>query len=243
MVGIQWLFLILCALFVGLSKTGISGILMPVIPVMAALFGGKESTGIILPMLIVGDLFAIYYYNRHANWKDIGMLIPWTAAGLILGVIVGGHINDATFKMFISLIVIICLLLLVFIERKGGEINIPKGGWFPAVMGILSGFASMIGNAAGPIFSIYLIAMGMKKNQYLGTTAWFFFLVNVTKVPLQILFWHNISLDRSFLTLLMIPAIAVGAFLGVMIIKKMNETLFRYFIIFMTAVTAIRLLM
>ena len=238
----QWVWVIISAFLVGFSKTGISAFMMPVIPVIASVFGGKESTGVILPLLLMGDVFALYYYNRHAKWSDIKRLLPWTLLGLLLGVIVGNYINDKQFKQVISISVLLCLITLVYTERKGENLKVPKNKWFYALAGILTGFTSMIGNAAGPIFSVYLLTMNFKKNDFMGTTAWFFFLINLSKVPLQILFWHNISSKTIFLAIGMVPAIAIGAFFGMLMIKKINEKSFRYIIIGMTAIAAIRLL-
>ncbi|MFT8349768.1 sulfite exporter TauE/SafE family protein [Clostridium saccharoperbutylacetonicum] len=238
----QWLWLILAAFLIGFSKAGISSFTMPAIPIVASVFGGKDSTGIILPMLIVGDIFALYYYNRHAEWKNIRKLLPWTLLGLILGVIVGIYVNDKTFKACISVSVLICLVILIYTEKKGENLKVPQSTLLYALTGILCGFTSMIGNAAGPIFSVYLLAKGFKKNDFMGTTAWFFFIINLTKVPLQIFFWNNIPIKTIYLTGLMIPAIAVGAFLGVIIIKKLNERLFHLVILGVTALAAIKLL-
>lgn len=238
----QWLWIILAAFFVGFSKTGISSFMMPAIPIIAGVFGGKDSTGIMLPMLIVGDIFALYYYNRHAEWGNIRKLMPWTVLGLILGVIVGIYINDKQFKAFIAVSVLICLAILIYTEKKGENLKVPQNPILYAFTGMLCGFTSMIGNAAGPIFSVYLLAKGFKKNDFMGTTAWFFFIINVTKVPLQIFFWNNIPVRTLFLTAAMIPAIAVGAILGVVIIKKLNERLFHLIILGVTAIAAMRLL-
>lgn len=239
----QWLWIVISALLIGFSKTGISGFTMPVIPIIAAVFGGKQSTGIILPMLIIGDIFALYYYNRHAELKDIKKLLPWALVGIILGGITGNYINDKQFKLFIAVSVLLCLAILIHIERKGDNFKLPKGIWFYSFIGVVAGFTSMIGNAAGPIFSVYLLAMGFKKNNFLGTTAWFFFLINITKLPLQILFWHNITLKSLALDLTMLPAIAIGAFFGAIIVKKIKEKPFRILIIVMTALAAVRLLL
>ena len=127
-------------------------------------------------------------------------------------------------------------------EKKGENLKVPKGAWFYAVMGVLSGFTTMIGNAAGAIFSVYLLAMGFNKNGFMGTTVWFFFIVNFSKLPLQIFFWHNISWQTLGITLGMLPAIAAGALLGAVVIKKVNEKQFRILIIVMTAAAAVRLL-
>jgi len=239
---VQWLWIIVAACCIGFSKTGISSFLMPAIPIVAAVFGGKGSTGIILPMLLVGDVFALYYYNRHAQWNNIKKLLPWTLVGLVLGVIVGNFVSDKQFKFFIAISVLICLLILIYTEKKGENLKVPKNAFVYALTGMLCGFTSMIGNAAGPIFSVYLLAKGFKKNDFLGTTAWFFFIVNLTKVPLQILFWNNIPSSTVFLTISMIPAIGVGAILGVVVIKRINEKLFHRLIIVVTAIAAIKLL-
>lgn len=238
----QWAWIIISAFLVGFSKTGISGFMMPVIPIIASVFGGKESTGVILPLLLIGDVFALYYYNRHAKWNNIKKLLPWTLIGLVFGVIVGNYINDKQFKMVISISVLICLFTLIYTQKKGESLKIPTNRWFYALAGIATGFTSMIGNAAGPIFSIYLFTMNFKKNDFMGTKAWFFFLINLSKMPLQIFFWHNISVKTIILSIGMIPAIAVGALLGMMIIKRLNEKYFRYVIIGMTGIAAVKLL-
>lgn len=238
----QCAWIIIAAVLVGFSKTGISAVMMPVIPIVAMVFGGKESTGILLPMLIIGDIMALWYYKRHGAWNDIKKLLPWTFVGLILGIVVGNYVNDIQFKAFISVSIFICLVILIYTEKKGDNLKIPSGKWFYALTGVAAGFTSMIGNAAGPLFSVYLLAKGFKKDNFLGTTAWFFFTINLSKVPLQIFFWNNISFKMVGLALMLIPAIVIGAILGAKIVKKLNEKAFRYIIIVMTAISAIRLL-
>lgn len=238
---IRWILLIVAALMVGFSKTGIGGVMMLVIPILAGVFGGKESTGVLLPMLVAGDLFAVWYYRKHAEWGNIKKLLPWTMVGLVLGIIIGNYINDSQFKALIAVIVIVCLGILLYTERKGNSMIVPENPWLSALTGIAVGFASMIGNAAGPLFSIYLLARGFKKYDFMGTTAWFFLIINLSKVPLQVFIWHNVTV-KSFLTVgFMLPAIALGAFIGTIIIRRLNEKPFRYFIISLTAIAAFRL--
>ena len=226
---LQWIWVTLSAFLIGFSKTGINGFLMLAIPIMAGVYGGKESTGIILPMLLVGDVFAVWYYNRHTKWSNIRKLLPWTAVGLVLGLTIGNFINDAQFKTLIASIILICLFILVYMEKKGDSLKVPKKLWLYALIGIMVGFSSMIGNAAGAILTIYLLAMDFNKNDFLGTAAWFFLLLNLTKVPLQMLVWHNISVQGLLLACGMIPVIALGALLGVVIIKKLNDKFFPLF--------------
>jgi uncharacterized membrane protein YfcA len=238
----QWILVAAASLCVGLSKMGLSGIMTIIIPVMASIFGGKESTGILLPILLIGDIFAVAYYRQHAQWHAIKKLLLWAGIGLLIGAVVGNYVNDRQFKTIIAISVMACVGLMIWIELKGSSFAVPEKTWFFALAGILSGFTTMIGNAAGPIMSLYLVAMGYRKNNFLGTYAWFFLIINAIKVPLQVLLWHNITLGNAALAAIMIPAVALGAVLGSLIVKKINEKLFRYLVIGMTALAAVRLL-
>lgn len=238
----QWICTIAAVSMIGFSKTGISGFMMPAIPLIASVFGGKVSTGIILPIMIVGDIFALYFYKRYAEWNDIKKLLPWTVLGVIFGAIVGSYIDDKQFKIFLSISVLLCLFTLIYMEKKGESFTVPKKTWFYILAGIISGLTSMIGNAAGPIVSVYLLAMGFKKNNYMGTAAWFFFILNLVKMPMQIFVWHNITINSFLFSMTLIPAIAVGALLGAIVIKKINEKPFRIMIIIVTALVALKLL-
>lgn len=240
--SVQWVVVIITGFLVGFSKTGINGVAMLAIPILAGVFGGKDSTGIMLPMLLVGDLFATWYYRHNVEWKNVIAPLPWAFVGLVLGVVLGNYLNDRTFVVLIGAIVLLCLSILIYTEMKGKDFTVPSSAGFYILVGILSGFASMIGNAAGPIFSIYLLALGFKKNNLMGTNAWFFFAINLTKLPLQAFLWHNIGLRSWKVTLMMLPVITIGAVLGFLVLKKINEKYFRYLVIAMTAVAALRLL-
>jgi uncharacterized membrane protein YfcA len=239
---IQWTIVIMTAFLVGFSKTGIGGVMMLAIPILAGVFGGKNSTGVMLPMLVAGDIIAVWYYRKSVNWKNVFRPLPWALVGLVFGVVVGNYISDKTFIILIGVIILLCLFILIYTEKQGKDFSVPDAAWFYILVGVLSGFATMIGNAAGPIFSVYLLALGFKKNNFMGTNAWFFFLINLTKLPLQIFVWHNIGLKSFTLTVCMIPIIILGAILGIAVIKRINEKFFRYLVMGMTAIAAIRLL-
>jgi len=224
-----------------MSKTGISGLGLMVVPLLANAFGGRVSVGLLLPILIFADIFAVTWYNRHAQWKHILRLIPWALAGILAATLVGKNLSDTTFNRLLAILVVYGIVILIWQDIGSGKVKIPKSRWFAATLGLLGGFATMMGNAAGPVMALYLLSMRLPKNSYIGTGAWFFFIVNLSKVPLHAWSWKTITLESFVLDLLMIPAIAVGAFLGIWLVRLVPERLFRILIIVTTLLSALLL--
>jgi len=239
----MWALAILCAVMIGMAKTGVSGLGTLVVPLMAFIFGGMPSSGLVLPMLIMADVFGVTYYHRSANWKTVFKVIPWAFAGIIGGLLVGKIISAVQFKQLIGILVILSLAIMILQElaKKRNNDIVPHKPWFALPFGIAGGFSTMIGNAAGPIMSVYLLSMDLKKNEFIGTAAWFFFIVNVFKLPLQIWGWQNITWQTLTFNLMLLPAIAVGAFLGIKITKLISENGYRWFVVVATFISAIAL--
>lgn len=212
-----------------------------VVPILANAFGGRVSVGLLLPILIFADIFAVSWYNRHAQWKHILRLIPWALTGILVATLVGQKLSDSSFNRLLAILVVSGIIILIWQDIRSGKIKIPESRWFAAPLGLLGGFATMIGNAAGPVMALYLLSMRLPKNAYIGTAAWFFFIVNLSKVPLHIWSWKTISVDSFLLDLMMIPAIAAGAFLGIWLVRLFPEKLYRYLVIGTTLLSALLL--
>lgn len=236
---IQWVLAGICGMIIGMAKTGLAGTVFLVVPIMASIFGGKPSVGLVLPMLITADFFAVSYYNRHAEWKYLVKLLPWAVVGIIVGALFGQAVNDAQFKQTIGLLVIIFVALMIWQDFRKKDVTIPDYWWFSSLLGLASGFSTMVGNAAGPVMSLYLLSMRLPKNAYIGTAAWFFFIVNLLKVPLHVFYWKTIHLQSLAFDLIMIPVILFGALLGIRIVKILPERGFRVFVIGTTLLAAL----
>ena len=236
--GFLVLFL-LVAVLLGMAKAGLSGLGLAIIPIMALIFGAKESTGVILPMLIAADIMAVTYWNRHAVWKHILKILPWVAIGIWIALFVGNSINDNQFRIVMLSVVWIMLILMVVNDlwKKESEV-IPHNMIFGSVMGLAGGFATMIGNSAGPVFTLYFLAMRLPKKEFIGTSAWLYFIMNTGKLPLQAIVWKNISLVSLLPGLISIPFIALGIFLGIKIVNLFSESVYRYFVIITTLVSS-----
>ena len=215
----------LCAIGIGMAKTGLGGLGMIVVPVMANIFGAKSSTGILLLLLIMADFFGVRYYHMHADMRQLVKLIPSTIIGIVTGVFVGDQISDEYFQLLLVIVIISGVLMTVI------KVEIKENKIFSIIVGFLGGFITMIGNAAGPIMAIYFLSMGFNKNKFIGTAAWFFLFVNLFKVPFHVFIWDTIDLDILLFDLSLFPLILIGALIGVWIVKKIPERPYKIFVI------------
>ena len=232
----------LVAIFVGMSKTGVHGAGMIAVPLLASVFGGQLSSGIMLPILCLADILGVWYYHRHASWYHLKKLFPWAVVGTFLGTWVGGFIDDEIFKMIMAVIIVFSVFVMIWLER-GHKKDVPDFAWFAAITGIAGGFTSMVGNLAGSVMAVYLLSMRLPKNEFIGTSAWFFMVINWFKIPFHIVAWKTITWNTFLLDLTTIPLIALGAWLGILIVKNLNEKTYRWFIIAMTLIAAAFMLM
>lgn len=239
----QWTILSVTALCIGMSKTGVQGMMLLVVPYMAMAFGAKESTGVILPMLCMADILAVAYYKRIADWKVVAKLLPTAILGFFVAIFVDKLIPADEFRQLMGWTLVMALAVMIWSELCGKENRWMNKWWYAAVFGLLGGFTTMIGNAAGPVMSVYLLSMRKEKMEYIGINAWFFLVVNFLKIPLQVFVWDNITWDTFSLNLVMLPVIGVGAWLGIYIVKMFPEKAFRRFIQLVTILSVVMMLM
>ena len=225
-----------------MAKTGVHGAGMLAVPLLATVFGGQLSSGVMLPMLVLADVIGVWYYHRHASWHHLKILFPWAAVGVVAGTVTGNYINDHIFKIVMAVTIGISLIIMLWLERLSTPDKIPKSKAFAITTGVASGFTSMVGNLAGSVMSIYLLAVRLPKNGFIGTTAWFFMVVNWFKVPFHVFAWHTIGWNTILLDLLTLPVIMLGAYIGIVIVGKLSDTMYRWFIIAMTLIAAIGML-
>jgi uncharacterized protein len=231
----------LVAVLIGMSKTGVHGTGMMSVPLLASVFGGQLSSGILLPIICMADVMGVLYYHRHAEWKYLRKLFPWAVLGTILGTLVGKSIPDDVFRLIMAVIIILSVVIMIWLER-GRKEEVPDSPWFAALAGTTGGFTSMVGNLAGSVMSVYFLSMRLPRNAFIGTAAWFFMIMNWFKVPFHVFSWHTITWDTVLLDLITLPAIAAGAYIGIFIVKHLKDKTYRWFIMAMTLLAAVLML-
>jgi uncharacterized protein len=240
--ALGWLAIASGAFAIGLNKGGLTGFgILPVL-LFAIVFPPRISTGIVLPLLLVGDLGAIIIYRRVVVWKVFWTLLPPAAAGLVLGFFLMGRISGEAFGPLIGCIILL-LIALQFLRNWLGEKldHIFESRGFGVGMGVLAGTTTMIANAAGPVSTLYFLSLRLAKWNLIGTSAWFFFVINLCKIP----FSTQLGLTNAYsltLGLVLAPFVVVGFFLGRHAAGVMPQKIFDWFVLICSFFGAIKLI-
>lgn len=238
-----WVLMVVAALLLGFSKTAIGGIGMVSVAIFAAVLPARASTGLVLLLFLVGDAFALRAYTRFTEWAVLRRLAPAVAVGVAAGVVFLHVAADLAVRRTIGaiLLVLVSVAIVQKVRRRDDERDAPPpGAALRASTGVISGFTSMVANAGGSILSLYLLRLRLPVMAFLGTTAWFFFVVNVVKLPLSIglglVDWSTVGA-----TLVLIPAVVVGALAGRAVARRMSLETFEWVILIVTFAAALNL--
>jgi len=235
----EWIIAFVAIALVGVSKSGIKGISVIIVTLLALVFGSKASTGILLPLLSVGDVLAVIYYNRHTQWKYLFRLLPWILIGIFIGTWVGKDLPEYLFKRGMAVIILLTVAMMYWWDRNKDRIEIPDNWWFAGLIGLAAGFTTMVGNLAGAFSNIFFLAMRLPKNQFIGTAAWLFLFVNLFKLPFHIFVWKTISIDTLALNLRIFPFVILGFIGGFQLVKIIKDHQYRKMILILTAFGAL----
>jgi uncharacterized membrane protein YfcA len=239
----QIIFTSLAALMVGFAKTGIPSLGIFTVTILAIIYPAKESVGILLPMLITADIVAVTYYRKTVIWKHLISMIPWVLGGILTGFFVLQDIQDKQLSLLMGVLVLALIILHVSKEKLEEKLKFEftQTPIFFGILGILAGFTTMVGNAAGAIMTIYLLSKGLEKKEFIGTGAWFFLTVNLIKVPFSV-YLGLITLDSLTLNASMIPVILLGSFIGIKVLPLIPQKYFQLIILTLATIGAIRLI-
>lgn len=239
-----WLILALAAVAIGLAKTAIPGGGILPVALFATVLPARTSTAALLLLLIVGDVFALIAYRRHAHWPTLLRLAPAVLVGLLAGFAFLALGDDAIVRRAIAVILLAMIAVTLWRrwqQRRQDAVPPAHGIVAAAAYGTLAGFTTMVANAAGPVMSMYFLAMRTPVQVFLGTSAWFFAIVNLFKVP----FLAGIGLFDSHVLLMdavLMPFVVLGAFAGLWLVRRLDQRVFDKIVIGLTILGAVYLL-
>ena len=238
----QWLLALLSAFGLGVAKSGFAGVGLFHVVVFAFLFGAKPSTGIVLPMLIFGDVCAVAAFRQHARWEYIKSMSLPTALGVVIGWALMNSLNESAYKPVIgSIILSLAAMQTARMWRPSWFEHIPHAAWFAWSLCLIAGFSTMLANAAGGIIALYLVTVSMQKLELVGTTAWFFLLLNLFKVPFSAQL-GLIGLNTLAINVALTPMIVLGLFAGRWLIHRIPQRQFDSVVVLLSSVAALKLI-
>jgi uncharacterized protein len=238
----QWLLAVAAATGIGIGKSGLAGMSLVHVLIFAFLFGARESTGVVLPMLLIGDVCAVSIFHQHARWDYVRRMLPPACLGVIIAALIMRGLDERVYKPLIGITILTLTLLQVTrMLRPQWFGTVPHARWFAATIGLIAGGATMLANAAGPVFAIYCLAIALPKFELVGTSAWFFFLINAFKVPFSVGLGliHGSTLA---LNAILSPAIFIGIFIGRWLTAHIPQRLFDGLLLAFAAIAALRLI-
>lgn len=240
-----WAALGLAAVITGLSKAAIPGGSTLAVVLFAAVLPARTSTAAMLLLFIVGDVFALIAYRRHAHWPTLLRLAPAVIAGLLVGFAFLALAGDGLVRRAVGVILLLMITITLWRRRREDRrdaVAAPGSGiLLSSTYGALGGFTTMVANAGGPVMSMYFLATRTQVQVFLGTSAWFFAIVNLVKVPFLAglgLFTPSVLL----IDLILAPLVVVGALVGLRIARRIPQALFDRLVIALTVVGSVYLL-
>jgi uncharacterized membrane protein YfcA len=246
--------LVVAALLVGVAKTALGGLGLVSVAIFAAVLPARGSTGVLLPLLLVGDVLAVRVYRRHADWSALVRLLPSVVPGVLLGVVFLGLADDTAVRRTIGVILLVLVLVHLLQSRRsaspavahdrpgkqaGADRTTRRGA--VSMFGGLAGFTTMVANAGGPVMALYLLASRLDKLSFLGTSAWFFLVVNAAKLPFSIAL-GLIDVPGLLLDAALVPAVLAGAGLGLVLVRRISQDRFEQLVVLLTVLAAGNLL-
>jgi hypothetical protein len=238
----QWALAMLAALCIGISKSGFTGLGLATVVIMAQLFPPRQSTGILLPLLICGDIGSVIAFRQHADWRQIRRMLPPAMAGVIAGFFLMSYIPDRKFGPTIGWLVLGMTVLQLWRRlRPEAFQTVPHTRPFAWSMGGLAGVVTMIANGAGPIMVLYFLAVDLPKLVLVGTGAWYFLIMNLFKVPFSAALGliHGSSL---LFNLVLVPFVVIGTLSGRRLVLVVSQRLFETLLLIFTTVASLQMI-
>lgn len=230
-----------CVFLYGFSKTAmpVAGVLAG--PLLAATLGPTVATGFMVPLLILGDLFALARYREHADWRLIRRIIPGVLLGFVLTGVLFVALSLSALSRVIGVLILASVALEVWRRRRPAEPPEQPHPGAALFFGSLAGMTTMAANAGGTAMTLYLISMRVSMLAFMGTSAWFFFVLNLLKVPI-VGSLGFITPDSLLAGLWFAPLIVVGALVGLWAFRRMDERVFTAIALSLSALAAVWLI-
>lgn len=205
-------------LVVGLSKGGFGGsIALLGLPLIALVIPPLQAAGIMLPILILMDVFAVSAYRRIFDAGVLKTLIPAGVAGIVVGWMTASMVSAAHVRLIVGTVGIVFVLDYMLSGRRS-DTPVPQNPVKGSFWGAIAGFTSFVSHAGGPPFQMYTLPLRLEPRRFAGTAVMFFAVMNATKlVPYFAL--GQFSARNLATSAVLMPIAPIGVFIGIKLVK------------------------
>lgn len=231
----------LVGLIIGLVKGGIGGPIAGafILPMLSQTMTIPQAVGITLPLLMVGDLFALRFYWREWDLSLLKLMLPSAIVGIVMGTLLLVSLSDQVLRYILGIFTLAVVAYKLLSDTlKSLEYN-PRS-WHGYLAGWASGFTSALANLGGPPITAYLLLQRLQPVAFVGTLTLFFAVVNLLKLP-GFVAAELIDLPQLVRMAWVIPVIPVGVWIGRRIIDRFPHVLFERFMIVLLVIAALLL--
>lgn len=233
-----WIVLSLAGLITGFSKFSVGGMGLLILPIVMIISPGPEALALILPLYIITDVMAIFSYKAKVAWSVLVRFLPLAFLGVFVGSYFLANIEADQFLTLLGVIILAMIALGLYLDVRPAAFM--QKSWAAYSMGFLGGAISIVANAAGPLFSLFLLEQKLDKQTYVSTRAWAFFIINMVKLPFY-MGLGMLSVESVETSLYAVPGLIMGSFIGYHFLKKVNPVQFKWLIRIMSLIAALKL--
>jgi uncharacterized membrane protein YfcA len=227
-------------LLMGISKSGFgTGFGSLAVPLMALAVTVPQAAAIMMPILLLTDILGLAFLRRHMDWHLLRFLVPCGLVGTVLGYFLFRALNPGVVEVLVGGFTLLFLAQRLLFPPKADSAPPPR--WVGAILTATSGFTSFIAHAGGPPITAYVIPLRLSPLLFTSTMAFFFFVINLSKwVPYG--FLGLLDMRNMLTSVVLLPLVPVGVFIGVNMAKRINQNLFYKFIYAGMFLTGVKLL-
>jgi uncharacterized membrane protein YfcA len=235
-----WLIAIAAVLIVGLSKSGLLGSLgLVAVPMLSLVMPPRDAAGMMLPLLLVMDAITVWNYRKDADWSILKIMVPGALVGTLIGWALWSFVSDAMVLLMVGVITLLFVADALLPLRKKLEGLPPSKPW-GAFWGAAAGFTSFISHTGGPPYQIYTLPRRMSPVLYSGTSAFFFAIVNTSKLA-PYYFLGQLNVSNLWHALLLVPVAIIGVVAGVWLVRRISVKQFYTIAYTLVAILAVKL--
>lgn len=242
-----WTPLLIAAVAFAIAVYGFSKTAGPVFgvvagPILAVALGPTAAAGFAVPLLLLGDLMGLLYFRQHADWPVMRRIVPGVLLGFVLTAVLFAFASQSTIARVIGALLLFSVALEVQRRRNpqleqqpesGGERRVEAGFY-----GALTGVTTLAVNAGGPAMTLYLVKMRVPMLAFMGTSVWFFFILNLAKLPFVIPL-GLITRESLIANLWFAPAMIAGSLIGIATFRRMNQVWFERIALVLSAAASL----